>query len=309
MAKRRDHTQFQKGGRTLRPAVAAAFAYLSFMWGSTYLFIKVGLDYWPPFSLASARNLLAGLAMALVIAVLKKPWPENWRAWWPPLAFGVINGTSFAFIFWGEQYIPSGQSALLIATMPLFTLFLAWWWNGEGITGIKAVAVAVGLAGVFLATGHREGAGFVGSDGQRVAGQMAMLAAAVCYAASYVFGKKYFKADIFANTAIHLGSSGVYLLVLAILFDPAPSASALAWEGIGSLLYLALPGSALAYWCMFYLMQNMNSVQTTYVTLLNPIVALLLGVTFMGESLTLVMVAGAALVLLGVWLINRPKTY
>ncbi len=275
------------------------------MWGSTYAFIKIGLDYWPPFLLASARNLVACLALVVVIAILKRPWPSGWRGWWPPLVFGIINGSSFAFIFWGEQFIPSGQTAVLIATMPLFTLFLAWWWIGERITWLKSAAVAIGLVGVFLATGVREGVGFVGSDAQRLAGQAAMLGAALCYAASYVFGKKYFKADIYANTAIHLGSSGIYLLVLTLFFEPPATASVFAWQGLGSLLYLALPGSALAYWCMFYLMQNLSSVQTTYVTLLNPIVALLLGVAFMNESLTAVMAAGAALVLAGVWLINR----
>lgn len=291
----------------MRPAVAAAFAYLSFMWGSTYLFIKIGLDYWPPFLMASARNLVACLALVAVIKLMKRPYPANWRAWWPPLAFGVINGSAFAFIFWGEQYIPSGQTAVLIATMPLFTMFLARWWTGERITWLKAAAVALGLAGVFLATGQREGAGFVGSDTQRLYGQLAMLAAAVCYAVSYVFGKKYFKADTYANTAVHLGSSGVYLLALALALDPPPTAAVFTPAGLGSLLYLALPGSALAYWCMFYLMEHLGSVQSTYVTLLNPLVALLLGVAFMGEALTLPMIAGSGLVLAGVWLVSRPN--
>lgn len=301
-----DSSAQEWGGVLLQPASAAAFAYLSFMWGSTYLFIKLGIAYWPPILMASARNLVAAVFMLLVAMAMRRPTPDGWRQWWPPLAFGVINGSAFALIFWGEQFISSGQTAVLVATVPLFSLFLAWWWNGERPTWMKGAAVAVGLGGVLLATGHRQGAGFFGSDLERLLGQAAMLGAAVCYATSFAFGKRFFRADLYANTTLHLASSGVYLLLLSLLFDPPPTAAILTWPALGPLLYLAVPGSALAYLAMFYLIEKMSVVQTTYVTLLNPIVALLLGILFMGESLSALAVAGSALVVGGVWLVTRP---
>lgn len=292
----------------MRPAVIAAFAYLSFMWGSTYLFIKVGLPYWPPILMASARNLVAAVFMLMVMVALNRPRPDGWRQWWPPLVFGVINGSSFALIFWGEQFIPTGQTAVLVATVPLFSIFLAWWWNGERPTWMKGLAVAVGMAGVLLATGRRQGAGFDGTDLQRLMGQAAMLGAALCYATSYTFGKRYFRADLYSNTTLHLASSGIYLMLLSLLLDPPATAAILTWPAIGPLLYLAVPGSALAYLAMFFLIQNISVVQTTYVTLLNPIVALALGLLFMGEMLRVEAIIGAALVIGGIWLVSRPAT-
>lgn len=277
------------------------------MWGSTYLFIKVGLDYWPPLLMAFARNGLAALFLVGVILLIKRPWPANWRGWWPPLGFGVINGSAFALIFWGEQFIPSGQTAVLIAAMPIFTIFLARWWLGEEITWTKALAVVLGVAGVLMAVGNREGAGFVGTDSQRMLGQAAMLGAAFFYATSYVFGKKYFQADVYANTAIHLGMSSVYLLLLSLAFDPPATSAVFAWQSIGALIYLAIPGSAIAYLAMFYMIQNAGSLQTSFFTVINPIVALFLGVWLLGERLTPSALVGTAMVLAAVYLVNRPR--
>jgi drug/metabolite transporter (DMT)-like permease len=293
----------------LRPAVAAAFGYLGIMWGSTYLFIKIGLAYWPPFLMAFARNGIAALFLVAVIQMLRRPWPAEWRGWWSPLAFGVINGSAFALIFWGQRFIPSAQTAVLIATMPLFTLFLARWWLGEHLTWLKAFAVLLGFTGVFLAVGlgDREGAGFAGTESQRLAGQLAMLGAAACYATSYVFGKKYFQGDTYVNTAVHLASASLYLLLLSLLFDPPATAAVFEWVSVGSLLYLAIPGSALAYLAMFYLMKNAGSVQTSFFTVVNPIVALFLGVLLLGEALTGPAILGTVLVLASVWIVNKAS--
>lgn len=292
----------------MHPGALAAFIYLSLMWGSTYLFIKVGLDYWPPILMAAVRNGVAAVFLVLVILLLRRSWPTTWRQWWPPMGFGVINGTAFALIFWGEQFIPSGQTAVLIATMPLFTLFFSRWLLGERITWLKAAAVLVGIAGVLLASGVREGAGFGGTDLQRLIGQIAMLGAAACYGAAYVFGRRFFQADTYFNTTVNLGTASIYLLALSLLFDPPATGAVFAWASIGSVLYLAIPGSALAYLAMFYMMQHAGSLQSSFFTVINPIVALFLGVILLGEHLTLPAMAGTALVLASVWLVNRQPT-
>lgn len=290
----------------MQPGALAAFAYLSLMWGSTYLFIKIGTAYWPPLLMAVARNSLACVCVVAVLFLLRRAWPANWRGWWPPIGFGVINGSAFALIFWGQPYIPSGQTAVFIATMPLFTLFIAWLWFHEPVTWFKTLAIGIGLGGVLLAVGHRDGVGFAGTDLQRLLGQMAMLGAALCYATSYLFGRRFFQADIYANTAIHLGSSSLYLLVLSLLFDPPVTAAIFSAPAIWSVLYLAVPGTAVAYWCMFYLIQNASSLQTSYFSVINPVVSLLLGWVFLQERLTTAALVGSALVLVGVWLVIRP---
>jgi drug/metabolite transporter (DMT)-like permease len=301
-------------GRTDRrwtPPVAVAFASLCLIWGSTYLAIKIGIEHWPPVLLASVRNAVACVAVALVLAAGALIWRRSsavpgLRRWWPPAIFAVLQGTAFGLIFWAERYISSGQTAVLVSMNPIFTLPLARLWLGERIRRHHYLAVLVGFAGVVVATTVRTGAGFEGSTTMRVVAQAAVLGAAFCYAFSLLFSRKYMSGDKYVNTAIHLGTSAAYLFLLSLLMDPPDAAISLDVSGILAMLYLAIPGSAVAYWVLFYLIENLGPVEVSYVTVVNPVVAVLLGVAVLGEPLTATVVAGTAAVAAGVYLVNRP---
>lgn len=168
--------------------------------------------------------------------------------------------------------------------------------------------MVIGFIGVILTSGQREGSGFAGDDDLRLLAQLAMVGAAFCYAFSYSFSKRYIRGDIYANTAIHLGVSGLYLLGLSLAMDsPVSVDNAVSWAGLGPLLYLALIGSALAYWLTFFLIERLHSVTYSFIMLINPIVAVILGIIFLDESVTLTTVLGIIAVVFGAWLINRPK--
>lgn len=292
--------------------VKVAFVALSLLWGSTYLFIKIGLDSWPPVLLASFRNLLACVAVALVLVAgalvwkQSRPLPAERKAWVPPAVFAFLQGTAFALIFWAEKYISSGQTALLIATNPIFTLPLTRFWLKERLRSQHYLAVLLGVIGVALAANVREGAGFEGDYSDKLTAQVAVLGAALCYAVSLIYSRKYMRGDKYVNTAIHLGTSGLYLLLLSLLLDPSDAAVDWSWEGVGALLYLAIPGSAIAYWLLFYLIENLGPVEVSYVTLVNPIVAVILGIIFLSEPLTFGIVLGTVAVVAGIYLVNRP---
>lgn len=297
--------------RRLSPPVVVAFLALSYLWGSTYLFIKIGVDHWPPVLLAALRNVIACLAVALVLAAAATIWRRSRsvpgiRTWWPAAGFGLMQGTGFALIFWGERYITSGQTAVLIAFNPIFTLPLAHWWIKERIQRHHYVAVVLGVIGVALVAGVRHGEGFEGSVTMRIVAQGAVLGAALCYAVSLLFSRKYMHGDRYVNTAINLGASGLYLLLLSLLFDRGDRHVDFGWTGMLSLLYLALPGSALAYWILFYLIENLDPVQVSYVTLVNPVVAVILGIVFLSEPFTWMIALGTAAVVLGAYHVNRP---
>jgi drug/metabolite transporter (DMT)-like permease len=292
----------------MRFSVGAGFSGLCFIWGSSYLFIKIGLELWPPFLLAALRNLVACFAVTILMVFFRKTLPRCWRQWRNLVLFAFINGSGFALIFWSEQYIPSGQTAVLIATFPFFTLLLAHWWTREGVHPMQCLAVVIGFIGVFLTFMQREGVGFSGQDETRFVAQLALVGAAFCYALSYSFSKRYISGDIYTNTAIHLGVSGLYMLVLSFVMDPPVSLSkALSWEGLSILFYLALIGSALAYGLSFFLIEHLHSVTHSYIMLINPIVAVILGFFFLGESITWTTALGIAVVLFGAWLGNRPN--
>ena len=297
--------------RRLSPPVVVAFLALCFLWGSTYLFIKIGVDHWPPILLAALRNLIAWFAVVLVLLAAAVIWRRprevhGIRGWWPAAGFGLMQGTGFALIFWGERYITSGQTAVLIAFNPIFTLPLARWWIKSPIQRHHYVAVFLGVVGVGLVAGVHHGHGFEGSVTMRILAQVAVLGAALSYAVSLLFSRKYMHGDRYVNTAINLGASGLYLLLLSLLLDRGDRHVDFGWTGMLSLLYLALPGSALAYWILFYLIENLDPVQVSYVTLVNPVVAVVLGIVFLSEPLTWTIVLGTALVVLGTYHVNRP---
>lgn len=116
-----------------------------------------------------------------------------------------------------------------------------------------------------------------------------------------------FAGDIYWNTAIHLGASGFYLLCLSLFWEHPVHLPSVEMAGWWALMYLAIPGSALAYWLMFYLIKQLDSVTVSYVTLINPIVAVILGVLVLNEPLTGSIILGTLLVTAGAWLVSRPK--
>lgn len=294
-------------------ATGTAFAALSFIWGSTYLFIKIGVEFWPPVMLAATRNALACVAVVLVLAAVallrRRSWElPGWRGWVPPAVFALLQGTAFALIFWAAQYISSGQVAVLIAANPIITLPLARFWLKEPLHQRHYLAVALGVIGVVTVVVTREGPGFEGSSGTRLLAQLAVLLAAFCYAFSLLYSRRYMRGDKYVNTAIHLGTSALYLLLLALLIDPTGgSRIELNARSVLALLYLALLGSALAYWLLFYLIENLGPVEVAYNTLVSPIVAVLLGVAVLGERLTLPVALGTVAVAAGIYLVVRPR--
>ncbi|MBA4495077.1 DMT family transporter [Paenactinomyces guangxiensis] len=292
----------------MRFSVAVSFIAMCFIWGSTYLFIKIGLQVWPPFLLAALRNLVACFAIGLLMLTIRRTLPRSWVEWRNLILFAIFNGSAFALIFWGERYLPSGQTAVLVATVPLFSLLLARWWTREKVTAVQYAAVVIGFIGVVLTSLQREGNGFSGNDEMRLLALLAMIAAAFCYALSYSFSKRYIRGDTYANTTIHLGVSGLYLLGLSLAMDPPVSiGSAMSWSGLGTLMYLALIGSALAYWLTFFLIERLHSVTYSFIMLVNPVVAVILGMIFLDESITLTTLLGIIAVIFGAWLVNRPN--
>jgi drug/metabolite transporter (DMT)-like permease len=116
------------------------------------------------------------------------------------------------------------------------------------------------------------------------------------------------KGDKYVNTAIHLGTSGLYMLLLSLLLEPSGSARVEATAmSLVALLYLALIGSALAYWLLFYLIENLGPVEVSYNTLVSPVVAVLLGVVVLGEPLTVTTVLGTVALAAGIWYVVRPQ--
>jgi len=161
------------------------------IWGSTWLFIKIGLRDLPPISFAAIRFLIAVLILTAIIAVRRLALPRSSKDWWMLAGTGVLAfSLNYGLIFWGEQYISSGLAALLQATIPAFGLVIAHiHLPAERMTPLKFVGVILGIAGVGVIFSNQ--LTFAGP--KALAGSVALVISSICVAYSNVLVKAYAK--------------------------------------------------------------------------------------------------------------------
>jgi drug/metabolite transporter (DMT)-like permease len=272
------------------------------IWGSTWLFIKLGLRDLPPVSFAGVRFILASAILFAIVAVRRTPLPKNRSEWSLILKTGVLAfGFNYGLLFWGEQHISSGLAALLQATIPVFGMLIAHaYLPGERLTTWKLAGALLGVVGV----------GVIFSNQLAAEGGMALWgSAAVVVGAAFV---------AYANVLVKARGSGIEPATLAagqMLCGLVPlMCFGLAFEGnpfkfhwttlaVVSLLYLTLVGSVTAFLLFYWLVRNMDVTKTMLIALVTPLAAVLLGMAVLGEQLTWRTVAGGALIMSGIGLV------
>src|ERR1700730_9960463 len=137
------------------------------IWGSTWLFIKIGLTDLPPLTFAGIRFLIASLILALLVTARRAHWPRTRREWILIAVVGVLQfALNYGLVFWGEQYISSGLAALLQSTFPAFGLVIAHFYlPQERLTAGRVIGVLLGVCGIAV----------IFSDQLSIAGSMALL--------------------------------------------------------------------------------------------------------------------------------------
>lgn len=286
---------------------------LSAIWGSTWLFIRIGVQDLPPFGFAGIRFLIASVALWAALHVSKRKLPRTLRDWSFIVATGLVIITlQYGLIFWAEVYIASGLTAVLYTVMPLFGMVYAHFLvPGETMSVTKTLGVVLGILGV----------GLVFSDQFRVSGPQAVLAcaavlfAAVTNALAIVLVKVRGRSiDSLALTVGQMSVGCVPLLALGLVREGSPleySWTPIAWF---SLFYLALIGSALAFVLLYWLIKRMDVTKTQLIPLSSTLVAVVLGRIFLNEALSPLALAGAAAILGGLLLTRwgfrtaRPTT-
>ncbi len=275
---------------------------LSAMWGSAFLFIKLGVASVPPATLAAARIVLGALILYAALRWRGLTLPPVGRGWLPYVAIALVgNGAPFFLISWGQQTVDSALAGILMAVMPLTTLLLAHFFvAGERMTVWRTGGFIVGFGGIVVLIGP----GTTGGVSAPVLAELAVLAGAVCYAANSVISRCLIKADfLVASSAVMLVAS-VMTVPLALLLDQpwtlTPSAGSLAaivWLGIGP--------TALATLLYFKLIASAGPTFMALVNYLTPVVALLAGVGLLGEQPGSGALAGLSLILLGIAVSRR----
>jgi drug/metabolite transporter (DMT)-like permease len=275
---------------------------LCLIWGSTWLFIKLGLRDLPPFTFAGLRFLLASAILWAIVIARRRPLPKTGRDWLKLAWMGSITfALNYGLIFWGEQHISSGLAAVLQAMIPAFGLIFAHFYlPNERLTARKLAGVATGVAGV----------GLIFYDQMKIEGMaalqggVALLLSSVCAAYSNVFIKG--RCQHIDSSVIAAGQMvwGVFpLLTLGAVLEGDPFDHRWSMRSALALVYLALIGSVLAFLLYFWLVTKIEVTKTMLISLVTPVTALLIGWLALDERLSWRVAAGSAAILAGIGLI------
>lgn len=279
---------------------------LSTFFGGAFFFVVIAVDEIPPLTLALCRCGIAAAVLLAYVWAKGQSLPSDFAVWRGLVILALLNTVlPFTLIFWGQQHIPSGLAAILNATAPLFSILLAHFATAdEKLTTRRALGVAVGFVGVVIVIGIDA----LWAVGLNVLAQLAVVAAAFCYAATGVYGRRFqrFPSAVIAASVLLLG--GLMLIPIAGLVDrpwqlPAPSLAAVA-----STIGLAVVSTAFAFLIFFRLLARTGATNLQLVAFLIPVSAILLGVGFLGEVLEWRHFAGMALIATGLAIIDgRPE--
>lgn len=284
----------------------AAFLLLGGVWGSSFLWIKIGLQELGPFTLVAYRLLFGILGMAAVALLMRPVFPRRRKAWVALAIMGITNtALPFTLISWGQLTVESSVASILNSTVPLWALMIApQFLSDERVTPASVIGLLLGFGGVVLIL-QRDLNGAWASG--TLVGSIAILGAAVLYAGSAVFARRFLDGmNHIVQALVPIFVADSVLWPLAALNESPVVLPAQSHTWI-ALLWLGLLGSCLAYLLYYYLLHDIGPTRTTMVTYLFPVVGITLGVVFLGEPLDAALVLGALLVLAGIVIVNRRK--
>ena len=275
---------------------------LSALWGGSFFFGKVAVGEWPPLMVVLARCALAAGALYVVMRARGLDLAVGAAMWRSFFGMGLLNNLiPFCLIFWSQTQLPSGLSAILNATTPVFGVLVAHaFGQNERATPLKLAGVLAGLCGVAILMGPDARSGFGGS----LPAQLAGLGAALSYGFSGLYGRRFRELPPLVTATGQLTATSVMMVPIVLIFAPPWALPAPSWQVVGALVGLALISTALAYVIFFEIMRRAGATNVMLVTFLIPVSAILLGVGLLGESLLPRHFAGMAAIFAGLALID-----
>ena len=293
--------------RRLDFKVAAAFAAIYLLWGSTYLAIRFAIETTPPLLMAGARFLIAGTVLYAWVRARGAPRP-TWQHW---IAASTVGGLLLlcgnGSVVWAEQDVPSGIAALLVATVPLWMVLFDWLRPGGTRPGGTVIAgIALGFGGLVLLVQP-------GSFGGRAVdpiGAATLTAGSIAWAAGSIYSTRARLPAPLVATAMEMLAGGALLIIVGAIggefagFDPR----AVSPRSAGALLYLVVFGSLIGFSAYIWLLGVVSPSRVSTHAYVNPIVAVMLGWALAGEPLTARTILAAMVIIGAVVLITMGGT-
>ncbi len=283
------------------------FGLLCLIWGSTWLVIKIGYGGLGPFNVAALRFVLAAVLMGALAPVLGAGWPRGRQQWSVVVVVGTfLFAADYGLIYWAEQWLDSGLTAVLFAVMPILTAVAAHvYLPAERLTPRRIGGALVAFSGIVVLFGDS-----LRFDATLFWPMAAIVASAACAAVASVYTKRH-------GTSLHPATLNAPAMMLGALLLAAVSLAAgdgfalpretTGWWAVG---YLAVLGSVVTFFIYFWLLKAWEATTMSYIAIVTPVIALALGWVVLGERITAWSLVGGVVVLAGVALaLSRPAAH
>jgi drug/metabolite transporter (DMT)-like permease len=277
-----------------------AFGAVCIIWGTTYLGIKVALETIPPFLLGGIRHVVAGSALMALQAMRGEPLPSprEWGrlAWLGFLMIGVGNGG----VNWGEQYLASGITAVMIGTSPFWMVAVdAFFPDGRTFSRRQALGMALGFSGIVILVWPD----LVLADKDRwmaLFGILSLQAACLGWSVSSSYTKRHaLQHSVLSVASVQMLFGGVSMLAAGTALGEWEALS-FTTRTVSALVYLTLAGSIVAFAAYSYALRHLPIATVSLYTYVNPVIAVLLGTLLLGEPFRVSMVVAAAIIVSGI---------
>jgi drug/metabolite transporter (DMT)-like permease len=266
---------------------------LAAIWGSSFLFIRLSVGDFGPIALSGMRTLIAGAALLPVLLWRNKI--AMLRDYWRSIIIVGLFNSAFPFIFFNfaTMTLPAGTMSIINALTPLWGAAIAWVWLKDTLPPLRMLGLMVGFAGILVLVWDKLSFHDTTSTYAVIAG----VAAPIFYGIAASYTKKYLMdADPIATAAGSLVAAGIVLLPFTLYTWPTTPISLTAWA---ALVGLGLVCTAIAYVLYYRLLIRVGPPRAMTVTFLIPVFGVLWGWLFLGESITLRIVLGGGVILLG----------
>ena len=276
---------------------------LSSMWGLSFLFIEISLRELAPLWIVVGRTGVGGLVLLTLLAIRRTGLPNRLRTWGHLLILGSVNNAApWAAIAWAQQSLPSGLTALLMAVVPTSTLVVSALVGLERVTRRRLLGLVLALGGVAaIVLGDLDEPG-------RVLAVLVVVTATLAYAAGAVYAKSFVSGTVaplpLATGQVMCATAVSVPVALAVEGAP-PALTTLGGATLTSVFLLGALGTGFAFFVFYTLIARVGATNTTMVTYLIPLVAIVAGAIVLDERLGVPALVGGALIVLGIWLAQR----
>ena len=284
-----------------------AFTTLYLVWGSTYLAIRIALETLPPFLMAGLRYVIASASLALFVP--KKGWEKVTATHWKS-AF-IVGGFLFlggnGGVVWSEQYVPSGITALIVATVPIWTVILEWrWMRKKRPDTLTLSGIILGFLGLWFLVSpsltHHAPIPLIGI--------VVLLCASLSWAIGSIMTRRVkLPSSWVLASAMEMAAGGVWLFFLSFVSHDWQKihSSIISFRSVAAVIYLVIFGALIGFTAYKYVLKNTSPTLSATYAYVNPVIAIFLGSAFAGEPLTMRVIFGAFIILAGVFLITISK--